>query len=79
MTLLIKRFETFVSEYGSDPSAEFYITKPVNDAIAEGDAAVRVLTTNEQWVGVTYREDKALASAHIEGLRARGLYPEELW
>jgi len=77
--ILEKRFERFVSGHGSDPSAEFYITKPINDAIAAGEAAVRVLTTGEKWVGVTYRDDKAQTAAHIEGLRARGLYPERLW
>jgi dTDP-glucose pyrophosphorylase len=77
--LLEERFAEFVSARGNDPVDEFFITEPINDAIAAGEASVRVIRSNEQWVGVTYREDKGSASAHVLGLRARGIYPSRLW
>jgi len=77
--LFSSRFEEFLSKHGSDPDAEFYITEAINDSIVSREAAVRVLRTQEKWVGVTYREDRAAAAEHIEGLRARGIYPAKLW
>ncbi len=77
--LLEERFGEFIAARGDDPDAEFFITEPVNDAIAEGEASVRVLVTNEQWVGVTYREDREMAAARVLELRSRGIYPARLW
>lgn len=77
--VLESRFARFLEEHGNDPSAEFYITAAVNDAIHSGEIAVRVLRTEEKWVGVTYREDRRTAAGHFEALRSRGIYPGKLW
>lgn len=77
--LLERRFAEFLELSSGDPAAEFFITEAVTSAIRDGETSVRVLKTDEQWVGVTYREDADLAAAHLESLRARGVYPPSLW
>jgi hypothetical protein len=40
---------------------------------------MRVLATDSQWFGVTYKEDKPAVEARIRALIAQGVYPERLW
>ena len=59
--------------------AEFYLPNVPKALIAEGRARVRLLTTDEKWYGMTYREDAEKVRAAIADMKARGLYPEKLW
>ena len=59
--------------------AEFYLPNVPKALIAEGRARVRLLTTDEKWYGMTYREDAEKVRAAIAGMKAKGLYPEKLW
>ena len=47
--------------------------------IKEGKATARMLKSHDRWYGVTYKEDKESVSASLNGLKASGLYPEDLW
>ncbi len=47
--------------------------------VSENNARVRVLETDEQWFGVTYREDKPEVERAIGERCARGDYPVPLW
>jgi len=40
---------------------------------------VKILRTEEQWFGITYREDKPLVEKAVRGLVERGFYPPSLW
>ena len=40
---------------------------------------VKVLKSNAQWFGVTYREDKDKAAKAILDLVEQGVYPAKLW
>ena len=40
---------------------------------------VRVIQTNDNWFGVTYKEDKPMAVAAINQHIAAGVYPVKLW
>jgi len=62
-----------------NPKAEFYIPTMVNKLIAEGTASLRVLRSDAQWHGVTYKEDKPALMAAIERMIAEGKYPKQLW
>lgn len=58
---------------------EYFLPFVVDDVLKDGKADVRVLSTNEKWYGVTYKEDRA---AVVEALREKvknGFYPENLW
>jgi hypothetical protein len=51
----------------------------VDTAIRRQQAEVSMLTTNEQWIGVTYPEDKPLVVSRIRKLIEDKVYPENLW
>ena len=40
---------------------------------------VQVLTSQDNWYGVTYREDKEQVMKAIKAMKEQGLYPETLW
>lgn len=58
---------------------EYYLPAVVSDLLAADKAAVTVLTSNDKWYGVTYKEDKPAVQAAIKGLKDSGLYPQKLW
>jgi len=41
-----------------------------------GKVKVKVLSTEEQWLGVTYREDKPIVTNGISALISQGVYPK---
>lgn len=59
--------------------AEYLLPTVVNDLVKNGRAAVKVLTSQDRWCGVTYQEDKPAVMAAIAEKHAAGLYPEPLW
>ena len=57
--------------------AEYFLPTAVGGLLREGNASVRVLTSEDKWYGVTYKEDKQMVVEAIAGLKKQGLYPEE--
>ncbi len=55
--------------------AEFYLPTAVDTLIQEGRATARVLHTQSNWFGVTYREDKPMVEQEIAKLTDTGIYP----
>lgn len=47
--------------------------------VDEGKCRVKVLTSDDAWFGVTYKEDKPSVVAKIQGFKDEGIYPEDLW
>ena len=72
-------FKTWFEANRELPKAEFYIPTMVNKLIADGTASLRVLRSEAQWHGVTYKEDKPALMAAIERMIADGKYPENPW
>jgi len=72
-------FPAFLRERGTDPAAEFYLPAAVDAALRAGRAEVSLLPTEEEWFGVTYREDLPRARAAVAAHVAAGLYPRPLW
>ncbi len=58
-------FRDFVEANRDNPKAEFYIPTVVNHQINSSAARVKVLTSNSQWYGVTYPEDKETVRAAL--------------
>ena len=58
---------------------EYFLPLIPNALIHEGKGSVRVLSTHEKWYGVTYHDDMPKLQAALAGMRADGVYPEELW
>lgn len=64
---------------GNPMKAEYYLPYVPKAEIAAGRCSVRVLPTDERWYGMTYREDITAVRTAVAGMKARGVYPENLW
>lgn len=73
------QFRAFVLENLDKPKAEFYIPKVVNTLIESGKVRVRVMSSDSQWYGVTYTEDKETVQAALAALVRDGKYRKGLW
>ena len=71
-------FKNFLDENYSNPKAEFYIPSFVDVMLKAGRLKVKVLSTDEQWLGVTYREDKPIVTGGISNLVEKGIYPKQI-
>ena len=72
-------FQDFLKEQGQSEKGEFYLSEAVNQMLTEKRAQVTVLTSTDQWMGVTYPEDKITVTQQLTQLISDGLYPEVLW
>jgi hypothetical protein len=69
----------FLAARGADPTAEFYLPAAVNDLLVEGAVAVRVLSTDWPWFGITHRQEADEVRRRIAELVGRGVYRSPLW
>lgn len=76
---LDKYFTAFLDEQGDQLKSEYFIPTVVNHLITKSDEKVKVLESNAQWFGVTYREDKTEVMQRIAELTEKGVYPDNLW
>ncbi len=76
-----KRFSNFLEQgLRTNPlKCEYFLPTVVSDLIDEKKATVSVLTSDDKWYGVTYREDKPFVQQAIKNLKNKGLYTEKLW
>lgn len=58
---------------------EALLPNNVGDLVRRGECRVRVLTSEDSWFGVTYKEDKPSVVAKIQSFKDQGLYPFDLW
>ena len=72
-------FINFLQENANEPKTEFYIPFIVNSSIQDGSATVKVLSTPENWFGVTYKEDRPIVVNKIKELTEKGIYPTPLF
>jgi NDP-sugar pyrophosphorylase family protein len=72
-------FDKFLAEKGHEAKSEFYIPSIANQRILDGDVRLEVMTSNDQWYGVTYPEDKPVVIEALRTMAAREIYPEPLW
>ncbi|MFP4377173.1 MAG: NDP-sugar synthase [Spirochaetales bacterium] len=74
-----REFGEFLDKHGSEPKSEFYIPTLMTGLISSRKARMRVLPTDSQWFGMTYKEDKPEVQKNIMELVERGEYPRKLW
>lgn len=67
-------FVKFLENLSNPMKDEFYIPFVIDCAIKENGERVKVLTTQEKWYGVTYREDKESVVSAVKKLFAEGIY-----
>ena len=72
-------FVDFVKNNQDNSTAEFYIPKIANTLIEQKMADLTVMTTRDQWYGITYQEDKQTVQNAFWALTTIGAYPNGLW
>jgi choline kinase len=72
-------FEKFIQEHWQNVKAELYLPNVVNEIIKAKAAEVKILSSDEDWFGVTYKEDRAKVIKRIAELVSKGIYPRDLW
>ncbi len=62
---LEREFKKFLEEKIETPKAEFYLPSVVDTLIKTGEKKAKVLSSEDKWYGVTYKEDKEAVVAAI--------------
>ncbi len=75
---LDKSLHSFMEENKKSESAEYYIPTLVDEMINEHDSVCKVLTSEDKWYGVTYKEDRTMVEDAFKKLHAEKKYPEGL-
>ncbi|MDO4295700.1 MAG: sugar phosphate nucleotidyltransferase [bacterium] len=58
---------------------EYFLPFVVDEILKEGKGEVTVLSSEDNWYGVTYKEDKEVVVKAIRNLKEQGCYPQRLW
>lgn len=78
--ILEKGFREFLEDNASNyQKAEYLLPTIVGGLLHAGKAEVTVLKSNDQWFGVTYKEDKPYVVESIQTLVENGVYPKCLF
>ena len=76
--LLREAFAAFVASIEADAEPEFLLSEAIDGLVGRGAARVAVLPTDEEWMGVTWAEDRARVAHRLAELSAAGAYPVPL-
>ena len=71
-------FHDFLRRVGDDPKAECLLPTMVGDLMNRGELSVSVLSSADQWFGMTYHEDHPRVAAALQKLHDAGVYPDKL-
>ena len=74
-----KLFKEFLKDNLEVPKSELVIPTSIARMIEEGAVKVKVMSTDAEWFGVTYPQDKEMVTEKILEYKALGIYPFELW
>lgn len=83
-SIMPKLEEIFVSELpkgieNNPLKYEALLPNHVGVLVKNDQASVRILTSEDSWFGVTYKEDKPIVVARIQSLKDDGTYPDILF
>ena len=76
--VLFRQFLTHVMP-GDPGKAEFLLPTTIGQMVEAEKCSVKVLTTPDNWYGVTYAADKPKVVAALKDMTDRGKYPDGLW
>jgi len=72
-------FEEFLNKNNQDIKSEFFIPIIADHFITESANKIKVIPTQSQWFGVTYKEDASGVKEKITRLVNENIYPKALW
>lgn len=77
--ILDQGFTDFIDSLDDDDlKSEYLLPTIIGDLLSEGKVDVKVLKSNDEWFGVTYKEDKETVKESIHKLVEDGVYPDKL-
>jgi dTDP-glucose pyrophosphorylase len=80
LDLLEPGFQRFLSDLDEEDNKTEYLLPVIMDGlIQQGQARVKLLPTQDQWFGVTYKEDKQAVADSFEKLIGSGVYRSPLF
>lgn len=81
MENLEEQFKIFLDKVlpGDPLKAEWLLPDTIEELLTEQKATVEVMESENQWYGVTYKEDRDFVSRSLELLKDKGIYPKKLW
>lgn len=72
-------WEDFISKNVGEGKAEALLPVATSNIIKSGKGSVKFFTSEENWFGMTYPEDKEIVKQEILRKIEKGYYPEKLW
>ena len=72
-------FQEFITNNINDVKSEFFIPIVADHFIKDGQHQIKVIPTDAQWFGVTYKEDAPGVKNNMTELIEKGMYPIKLW
>jgi UTP-glucose-1-phosphate uridylyltransferase len=72
-------FGQFLSETDAENlKAEYLLPTIIGELLEDGKVSVKVLKSEDQWFGVTYKEDRETVVEAVKSLVDQGVYPDKL-
>lgn len=77
-SFLENQFRQFLESDGRNPTAEFYLPAAVALMIERNQAKITVMRSEDEWMGVTYPEDRQVVVERLAQLHAERVYRSPL-
>ena len=77
--IIEQQFQVFLKNDINNAKSEFFIPIVADQYSKLGMGVIKVIPTNSQWFGVTYKEDAAGVQKSIDDLVNSNEYPHQLW
>lgn len=74
-----EQFDDFIKQHGHELKSEFYIPTLIDNLIKNGQRKTKVLHSESEWFGVTYKEDRDFVQKRLKDLLEDAVYPYNLW
>lgn len=74
-----REFSSFLTNEGRELTSEYYIPDLIDFLINSKESEVKILSSDANWFGVTYQEDKPHVVAKLNEMIEAGIYPKNLW
>lgn len=73
-------FDKFLGQLkDTDVKQEYLLPTIIGELLQKREVHVKVLTSSDEWFGVTYKEDKVVVTEAVRKLINQGIYPEKLF
>ncbi|MEI6892992.1 MAG: sugar phosphate nucleotidyltransferase [Pontiella sp.] len=76
---LEEKFTAFLSEKGGELKSEWYIPDIVTRMMENEETKIRVLSSDAQWFGITYPDDRPTVVNELKAMHESNTYPAKLW